>query len=161
MAGTVGLRLNRLWCPPGVRRRQKTFFATFQDFRSALELGLGHPWNPNHVTKLGPCSPCSPRKNRDPGTFSLQEIFLFENRRFLFSPQRPETRRWRPGPSVFDYLDFGLNISSAGDVLSRVLLDFFFLEDLHEVFSPRSTRYNPTAARRPFLSFISNLSLIF
>ena len=34
-------RINRLWCPPGVR--------------SALELGLGHPWNPNHVTKLGPC----------------------------------------------------------------------------------------------------------
>ena len=37
----------------------------------------------------------------------------------------------------------------------------FFLEDLHEVFSPRSTRYNPRAVRRPFLSFMSNLSSIF
>ena len=40
-------------------------------------------------------------------------------------------------------------------------MDFFFLEDLHEVFSPRSTRYNPRAARRFFFSFISNSSSIF
>ena len=40
-------------------------------------------------------------------------------------------------------------------------MDFFFLEDLHEVFSPRSTCYNPRAARRFVFSFISNSSSIF
>ena len=111
--------------------------------------------------KIRPLLTRHPRKNCFPRSFSLQEIFRLENRRFLFSLQQPETGADGQALRHFVLLYFCAIISSAGGVLSRVLLNFFSFEDLHEGFSPRSTRYNPPAARWPGLPFISNSSSIF
>ena len=79
----------------------------------------------------------------------------------MFSLQQPETDGDGQALRHFALLYFGAIISSAAGVLSRVLRNFFLFEDLHEAFSPRSTRYNPKAARWPGLPFISNSSSIF
>ena len=61
----------------------------------------------------------------------------------------------------FVYLDFGSNISNAGDVLCRVSLELFLVRKSLEVFSPRSTRNIRRLARRLSSPFISNSSSIF
>jgi hypothetical protein len=111
--------------------------------------------------KIRPLLTRHPRKNCFPRSFSLQEIFRLENRRFLFSLQQPETGADGQALQHFVLLYFCAIISSAGGVLSRVLLNFFSFEDLHEGFSTRSTRQTPRAARRFPFQFISNSSSIF
>ena len=112
---------------------------------SAREQGSAFPVEAQPRYKIRHQLTRHPRTYRVSRSFSLQEICSREDRRFLFSLQQPETDVDGQALWHFALLYFGAIISSAGGVLSRVLRNFFSLEDLHEVFSPRSTRYNPRA----------------
>ena len=176
------VRIKGLWCPPGVPLRSfptggrlracgvhPVSVARFSheshpkhsEAHSAREQGSAFPVEAPPRYKIRLQLTRHPRTYCVSRSFSLQEICSREDRRFLFSLQQPETDVDGQALWHFALLYFGAIISSAGGVLSRVLWNFFSLEDLHEVFSPRSTRYNPKAARWPGLPFISNSSSIF
>ena len=154
------LPYSKFCCEKPLRRRA-LFPRSVSKFTALVSKDPRFPWKASPRYKIRPLLTRHPRKNRFPRSFSLQEIFRLENRRFLFSLQQPETGADGQALRHFVLLYFCAIISSAGGVLSRVLLNFFSFEDLHEGFSPRSTRYNPPAARWPGLPFISNSSSIF
>ena len=79
---------------------------------------------------------------------------------FVFATATRNRRR-RPGPLAFRFIVLRCNYIECRGCPEPSSQNFFLFEDLHEAFSPRSTRYNPKAARWPGLPFISNSSSIF
>ena len=123
------------WCelracgvhPVSVARFSHESHPKHSEAHSAREQGSAFPVEAQPRYKIRLQLTRHPRTYRVSRSFSLQEICSREDRRFLFSLQQPETDVDGQALWHFDLLYFGSIISSAGGVLSRVLLDFFSL----------------------------------